>query len=350
MRLDRACEILGIEIDSTREEAVKAYRRLALQHHPDRSKERDATTKFQEVGQAWARVLQYHEFLTSDEGEECAAPASSPTAAVRRTPPSPAEITNRSLVPLPMYPDDVILCVMHRLCKGQRADVVQWPLAALACTCHRLRELAWEHAATSFEAKIKMKPAALVGGVRPQLMLVSQGLSTADGLVISTLLVSEPAMHAIRELSLGLNARLGDPTLLALANAFQKRNVAHRLARFYMHQCSLGDTSVVALAKAVRGGALPALVGLRLSSNRIGWAGANALAQAVEAGGFKKLVELKVWGNQLGDRGMLTLTQAAGSHETLRTLWLHKDRTATKAGKERVAAACQGYTTVTIKC
>ena len=61
MRLADACAILDIDPSQPRDEAQKAYRKLALRHHPDRSDAPDATSRFQTIGEAWERVQQYHD-------------------------------------------------------------------------------------------------------------------------------------------------------------------------------------------------------------------------------------------------------------------------------------------------
>jgi molecular chaperone DnaJ len=48
-------EILGVERNASEEEIKKAYRKLAMQYHPDRNKgDKDAEEKFKEVGEAYA--------------------------------------------------------------------------------------------------------------------------------------------------------------------------------------------------------------------------------------------------------------------------------------------------------
>ena len=54
MRLGEAREILGLTADSTSEDARKAYRRLALTAHPDKSTAPDATEQFQRIQADWA--------------------------------------------------------------------------------------------------------------------------------------------------------------------------------------------------------------------------------------------------------------------------------------------------------
>jgi len=47
-------EVLGVSRDATKSEIKKAYRRLALKYHPDKSKEADAEEKFKEISEAYA--------------------------------------------------------------------------------------------------------------------------------------------------------------------------------------------------------------------------------------------------------------------------------------------------------
>jgi len=47
-------EVLGVSRDATKSEIKKAYRRLALKYHPDKSKEQGTEEKFKEISEAYA--------------------------------------------------------------------------------------------------------------------------------------------------------------------------------------------------------------------------------------------------------------------------------------------------------
>jgi molecular chaperone DnaJ len=46
-------EVLGVQRNASGDEIKKAYRKLAMQYHPDRNKEADATAKFKEINEAY---------------------------------------------------------------------------------------------------------------------------------------------------------------------------------------------------------------------------------------------------------------------------------------------------------
>src|SRR4030043_1470508 len=61
-------EVLGVKRTATEEEMKKAYRKLALQYHPDRNKSKDAEEKFKTISEAYAvlsdkqKRVQYDQF------------------------------------------------------------------------------------------------------------------------------------------------------------------------------------------------------------------------------------------------------------------------------------------------
>ena len=54
MKLEEAFEVLGLSEDCEEEDAKKAYRKLALQHHPDKNPDNkeESTSKFKQIGAA----------------------------------------------------------------------------------------------------------------------------------------------------------------------------------------------------------------------------------------------------------------------------------------------------------
>ena len=68
-------KILGVEKTATEEAIKKAYRKLAMQYHPDRNKEnKEAEKKFKEIGEAYGvlsdkeKRKQYDMFGTNFSG------------------------------------------------------------------------------------------------------------------------------------------------------------------------------------------------------------------------------------------------------------------------------------------
>jgi DnaJ-class molecular chaperone len=60
-------EILGVTKSATEAEIKKAYRKLALQYHPDRNKGKDAETKFKEVTKAYEVLSDSQKKQTYDQ-------------------------------------------------------------------------------------------------------------------------------------------------------------------------------------------------------------------------------------------------------------------------------------------
>ena len=62
MRIEEACEALGISKGDSLEDAKKAYRVHAIKCHPDKNPDDpDATAKFQKIGAAYALITKFHE-------------------------------------------------------------------------------------------------------------------------------------------------------------------------------------------------------------------------------------------------------------------------------------------------
>jgi DnaJ-class molecular chaperone len=68
MKLREALALLGLTIEHTPAEAKAAYRKKALELHPDKNPESPerANERFTEVGVAYARVKKYHELGGAD--------------------------------------------------------------------------------------------------------------------------------------------------------------------------------------------------------------------------------------------------------------------------------------------
>jgi len=60
-------QILGVSKSATLDEIKRAYRKLALQHHPDRNKSKDAAEKFKEVNKAYEVLSDSQKRQTYDQ-------------------------------------------------------------------------------------------------------------------------------------------------------------------------------------------------------------------------------------------------------------------------------------------
>lgn len=49
-------ELLGVGKDATERDIKRAFRKLALQYHPDRNKDKDAEAKFREIAEGTLAV------------------------------------------------------------------------------------------------------------------------------------------------------------------------------------------------------------------------------------------------------------------------------------------------------
>ena len=56
MTREAAAEELGVQLGASPDEIRKAFRRLALEHHPDRSTEENATARFQTINRAYQKL------------------------------------------------------------------------------------------------------------------------------------------------------------------------------------------------------------------------------------------------------------------------------------------------------
>ena len=60
VRRAHACEVLGINHNASTKEIAKAYKQLALRHHPDKSSCLQAEEKFKQIKEAYDTLLSMH--------------------------------------------------------------------------------------------------------------------------------------------------------------------------------------------------------------------------------------------------------------------------------------------------
>jgi molecular chaperone DnaJ len=60
-------DVLGISKNSTQDEIKRAFRRLAMQYHPDRNKAPDAEQKFKEINEAYEVLSDENRRKTYDQ-------------------------------------------------------------------------------------------------------------------------------------------------------------------------------------------------------------------------------------------------------------------------------------------
>jgi molecular chaperone DnaJ len=60
-------QILGISKNSTTDEIKRAFRRLAMQYHPDKNKAPDAEQKFKEINEAYEVLSDENRRRTYDQ-------------------------------------------------------------------------------------------------------------------------------------------------------------------------------------------------------------------------------------------------------------------------------------------
>ena len=60
-------EVLGVEKESTKKDIKKAYRKLAMEYHPDVSEDPEAGEKFKEISEAYAVLSDEEKKTTYDQ-------------------------------------------------------------------------------------------------------------------------------------------------------------------------------------------------------------------------------------------------------------------------------------------
>ena len=109
-------------------------------------------------------------------------------------------------------------------------------------------------------------------------------------------------------------------------------NAPPTLNQVVLSSCGMTDAGALLVAAAVRSN--PSILGLQVSANRIGDAGAEALAQTLSS-----LQYLNVYGNAITDRGAVALARAWSSKDSrLKALHLDGNRVSEHGARELFAA------------
>lgn len=60
MTISEAFKILGVNYDNSLEEIKSKYRKMAKQYHPDIYSNNDATSKMQEINEAYSYIIKHY--------------------------------------------------------------------------------------------------------------------------------------------------------------------------------------------------------------------------------------------------------------------------------------------------
>ena len=60
MTISEAFKILGVNYDNSLEEIKNKYRKMAKQYHPDIYSNNDATSKMQEINEAYSYIIKHY--------------------------------------------------------------------------------------------------------------------------------------------------------------------------------------------------------------------------------------------------------------------------------------------------
>lgn len=68
LSVQQACVVLGVSSDASSDHVRQAYRKLALQFHPDKNPDPSATEKFQQLSAAYKRICDHQSRPTGGNG------------------------------------------------------------------------------------------------------------------------------------------------------------------------------------------------------------------------------------------------------------------------------------------